>query len=108
MYPGPFGRVSATALVILIAMCAARTGVNAQLATSEHPGQYTQADIDAGSRLYTSQCTQCHGPNGDMITGIDLRRGQFRRVNSDEDLARVIMNGVPGTAMPAFSLQPPE
>jgi putative heme-binding domain-containing protein len=108
MYPASFGRVSATAFLVLLGVCAARAGLQAQLASSEHPGQYTQADIDAGSRLYTSQCTQCHGPNGDMITGVDLRRGQFRRAHSDEDLAKTITGGVPGTAMPAFSMQPAE
>ena len=38
-------------------------------------------------RLYGSQCALCHGPNGDMINGIDLRRGRFRRAVTDEDLA---------------------
>lgn len=75
---------------------------------AEHPGQYTQSDIDAGSRLYNRQCQQCHGINGDQITGIDLRRGVFRRANSDEDLAKVITTGVPNTAMPPFNLQPAE
>jgi putative heme-binding domain-containing protein len=82
--------------------------VAAQQNPQEHPGQYTQADIEAGARLYSSQCQQCHGLNGDQITGIDLRRGQFRRSTSDEDLAKVITTGVPGTAMPPFSLRPPE
>jgi putative heme-binding domain-containing protein len=80
----------------------------AQVASAEHPGQYTQSDIDAGSRLYNRQCQQCHGINGDQITGIDLRRGVFRRSTSDEDLAKVITTGVPNTAMPPFALQPPE
>jgi putative heme-binding domain-containing protein len=83
-------------------------GVAAQQNPSEHPGQYTQADIEAGARLYSSQCQTCHGLNGDQISGIDLRRGQFRRSTSDEDLAKVITTGVAGTAMPPFSLQAPE
>ena len=83
-------------------------GIAAQQSPQEHPGQYSQADIEAGSRLYSSQCQACHGPTGDQITGIDLRRGQFRRSTSDEDLAKVITTGVPGTAMPPFSLQPTE
>jgi putative heme-binding domain-containing protein len=82
--------------------------VGAQQNPQEHPGQYTPADIQSGARLYSSQCQQCHGLNGDQITGIDLRRGQFRRSNSDEDLAKVITTGVTGTAMPPFSMQPPE
>lgn len=74
----------------------------------DHPGQYTQAEIDAGARVYNSQCAGCHGPNGDQISGIDLRRQQFRRASSDEDLASAITKGVPGTGMPPFALQPAE
>jgi putative heme-binding domain-containing protein len=77
-------------------------------APQDHPGQYSQLAIDTGTRLYNAQCAQCHGPAGDMVTGIDLRLGRFRRVSSDEDLARVITNGVPGTGMPPFALQPPD
>jgi putative heme-binding domain-containing protein len=91
------------ALVILVAM--ARP--DAQLA-QDHPGQYSQAEIDAGARLYNSQCAQCHGANGDQVSGVDLRRGQFRRANSDEDLAKIVANGIPGTGMPPFALQPAE
>ena len=80
----------------------------AQQFTQDHPGQYSQADIDIGARLYNAQCAQCHGPNGDQVSGVDLRRGQFRRANSDEDLAGVIINGIPGTGMPPVALQPAE
>jgi putative heme-binding domain-containing protein len=100
------GRHVAAAVALLLA--ALTVGIAGQQNPQEHPGQYTQADIEAGARLYSSQCQQCHGLNGDQITGIDLRRGQFRRSTSDEDLAKVITTGVPGTAMPPFSLRPPE
>lgn len=76
-------------------------------AAQDH-GQYTQAEIDAGSRVYNRQCASCHGPNGDQVSGIDLRRQQFRRASSDEDLARVITTGAAGGAMPPFALQPAE
>ena len=55
----------------------------------DHPGQYTQAEIDAGARVYSAQCATCHGPNGDRVSGVDLRRGQFRRAVTDEDLAQI-------------------
>ena len=42
----------------------------AQQLTQDHPGQYSQADIDVGLRLYNSQCAQCHGPNGDQVSGV--------------------------------------
>ena len=80
---------------------------HAQLALQDHPGQYSQQDIDAGARVYAMQCSQCHGPNGDQISGVDLRRGQFRRASSDDDLAGVIIKGVPGL-MPPVALQPAE
>jgi putative heme-binding domain-containing protein len=77
----------------------------AQLLTQSHPGEYSQEDIAAGSRVYGAQCGQCHGRDGDQISGIDLRRGLFRRSLSDEDLARVITNGTPA-GMPPFKLSP--
>ena len=74
----------------------------------DHPGQYDRGDIEAGSRLYGTQCITCHGPIGDLIAGVDLRRNQFKTVATDEDLARVITNGKPGLGMPPFALQPNE
>ena len=47
-------------------------------------------------------------PNGDQVSGIDLRRGQFRRGMSDEELARTITNGIPGGRHAADPLQPAE
>jgi len=71
-----------------------------QLAAQEHAGQYSQADVENGFRLYGAHCFSCHGANGDSVPGVDLRRGQFRRVTSDADLIRIIATGIPGTAMP--------
>ena len=77
-------------------------GLSAQTAAPDHPGSYDRADIEAGARLYSANCVACHGPNGDMVPGIDLRRGQFRTAVSDADLARVLANGSPAAGMPAF------
>jgi putative heme-binding domain-containing protein len=79
----------------------------AQLLNQDHPGQYTQEDIAAGSRVYGTQCNQCHGRDGDQVSGVDLRRGVFRRSATDEDLAKAIATGTPG-GMPAFKLPPSE
>jgi cytochrome c oxidase cbb3-type subunit III len=94
-------------LVLVLAILTLAAPVAAQQISQDHPG-YTQADIDAGARVYSSQCQQCHGPNGDQITGIDLRRRIFRRVNTDEDLAKIVTSGVPTAGMPPFKLQPAE
>lgn len=88
------------ALVFLIA---ASVRLEAQ---SDHT--YSTQDIQAGMRLYAGQCQQCHGPNGDTVQGINLRRSQFRRPLSDEDLRRTIAIGVPGTGMPPFNFEQAE
>jgi len=97
-------RGGAAVALVLLALGAQGAAQGAQ----DHPGQYSQADIDAGTRVYSSNCATCHGPNGDQVSGIDLRRGQFRRASTDEDLARIIANGIPGTGMPPMALQAPE
>jgi putative heme-binding domain-containing protein len=74
---------------------------------AQHAGEYAQADIQAGSVVYALQCSQCHGPTGDQVGGIDLRTGRFRNnVTSDDDLRRLITNGIPGTSMPGRKLDP--
>jgi putative heme-binding domain-containing protein len=74
-----------------------------------HPGsEYTPADIAYGARLYDAQCTTCHGANGDGVGGVDLKSGKFRNAATDQDLVRVITNGIQGTGMQAFKLDPSE
>src|SRR4051794_13788686 len=89
---------------VLIGLISIVVGTAAQ--SPDH--SFTSQEIEAGSRLYAGQCAQCHGPNGDVVSGINLRRGQFRKPLSDEDLRRTISDGVPGAAMPPFRLQPAE
>jgi putative heme-binding domain-containing protein len=78
------------------------------LLAQEHAGQYTQADIDRGSRLYGANCAFCHGVNGDAVSNVDLRTGKFRKATSDEELGRVIAAGIPGTAMPPHKFESAE
>jgi putative heme-binding domain-containing protein len=66
---------------------------------------YSAQDIQAGARLYTGQCAPCHGATGDTVSGINLRRGQFRRPMSDDDLRNTITNGISSAGMPPFQLQ---
>ena len=62
------------------------------------------ADVAAGGRAFQNTCSNCHGPDGGEIPGIDLGRGQFRRPMTDRDLIQIIRTGLPGTAMPANSM----
>ena len=60
----------------------------------------TGSDIVSGERAFRDYCANCHGPDGDLIAQVDLGHNNFRRPYSDEELAGIIMNGIPGTPMP--------
>lgn len=87
-------------VLVLIASCAATLGAQ-QLV-------YLPAEVEGGGRLYTGTCTGCHGPEGDGIAGVNFSRGQYRRAQSDQDLVRIIIRGIPGTAMPPNNFSEPQ
>jgi putative heme-binding domain-containing protein len=84
-----------SALVLIVAVLMTGSGVTVR-------GQHeTASDIEDGGRVFRDTCANCHGPDGDEVTGIDLGRNVFRRAKTDQDLIQIIRNGIPGTAMPA-------
>jgi putative heme-binding domain-containing protein len=101
-------RLTLLPIVALVAMAVAASDSFAQPPVSQDHVMYGQTDIDNGGRLYRVQCAQCHGPYGELVGGVDLRRGQFRRSTTNEDLTKVITQGIPGSGMPPFALQPNE
>jgi len=74
--------------------------------------------------LYRLHCAHCHGISGDGMgptaailnpyprdyrTGVFKFKGTYTAAQpTDDDLHRVIHDGVPGTAMPSFALLPPD
>jgi putative heme-binding domain-containing protein len=84
-------------------VCVLTVAVSTMAAHAQH--SYSNAEVAEGGKLFQSNCARCHGPDADAIPGVNLARGQFRRASSDEDLMRIMMTGIPGTAMPpgAFS-----
>ena len=92
--PGSAGsRVPALVLVLVVGFPWLGVRPGAQRA-------YSPLDVEDGQRLYLNACTNCHGPEGNAVPGIDLGRGQFRRASSDNDLIEIVRRGIPGTAMP--------
>jgi putative heme-binding domain-containing protein len=61
----------------------------------------TAEDIADGERAFAASCASCHGPDGNLIPGIDFSRGLLRREYTDAELVGIIQNGIPNTAMPA-------
>jgi putative heme-binding domain-containing protein len=86
-------------LLALMTAAPALSAIDGRLAAQQHAGVYTAADIENGARLYGAQCSACHGADGALVAAVDLRRGVFRLGSSDEQLARTIAQGIPGTAM---------
>jgi putative heme-binding domain-containing protein len=68
---------------------------------------YTQQDIDAGHALYDANCGRCHNNDGAGVPGVELFK-QFRRANSDDDIAKLIQAGIPGTSMPSHQFSTPQ
>jgi len=64
---------------------------------------FTPDEIAEGGRLFQSNCASCHGSAGDQVPGVALMSGKFRRASTDEEAARLIRNGIPGTAMQSFN-----
>jgi putative heme-binding domain-containing protein len=79
-------------LTLALLLAHAARPVAAQHATAE--------DISDGGRAYGESCVVCHGPDGNLIAGIDFGRGLLRREFTDAELVGVIRNGIPNTPMP--------
>ena len=77
-------------------------------------------DTSKGKNIYDKRCTWCHGPNGDGMGAAqdrlnppprDFTYGTYKIKTSsfdsiapnDEDVFRMIRDGMPGTAMPGWS-----
>ena len=67
------------------------------LAQAQHE---TAFDVVNGRQAYEQVCANCHGPDGDLINGVDLGHGTFRQPYSDAQLAEIILRGIPNTPMP--------
>jgi cytochrome c oxidase cbb3-type subunit III len=91
-------------LLFVGACVAARVVAFAQ----DHSGQYPATDIAVGRKVYGTVCAACHGPNGNAIGNVDLRRGPLPRAATDEALRGVITKGFPQSGMPAFTFEAAE
>jgi putative heme-binding domain-containing protein len=63
------------------------------------PAQYLTTFDGEGASLYAAECAECHGEDGALVAAVDLGRGRFSRPLTDNELAAVIMHGIPGTTM---------
>jgi mono/diheme cytochrome c family protein len=90
--------------LLLAAVAAAMWACNAA------PGRPTaDSEVMAPSKvvsfdvLYASNCAGCHGANGSGGLALRLADPVYLGIANDHTIRRVIADGVPGTAMPAFA-----
>ncbi|MDD9891461.1 MAG: c-type cytochrome [Gammaproteobacteria bacterium] len=76
------------------------------LSSAQELGDHTYSTeaIERGSRIYSRECALCHGPQGDIVDGVNLRAGIFKNVRSDDDIRRVVTQGAGQGLMPGFGL----
>lgn len=100
--------------VWILSVCTASTGIGRAAA----PDVGTDAQREAGKKLYLKNCSQCHGDKGDGegYAAVHLRpkprnftSGKFKirttpsgAVPTHQDLINVIRRGMPYTSMPAW------
>jgi putative heme-binding domain-containing protein len=72
--------------------------VGSPLAMAQHA---TGSDVFSGEQAFQSYCANCHGKAGNQIANVDLGHGVFRKPYSDDELANIVVKGIPGTPMPA-------
>ena len=65
-----------------------------------HAQHATAYDVEDGKRVYEGSCANCHGPDGNLIAGIDFGRGVLRRAYTNDQLAAIVMGGIANTPMP--------
>ena len=63
-------------------------------------------EVEGGARFYRTSCSGCHGPDGNLVPGIDLGHNKFKRASSDQELIQIIRTGIQGTAMPPQNFTP--
>lgn len=74
----------------------------AQESTARAPAQPSADDraaLEEGQALFRGLCSGCHGGAGRGGKGPDLTDNRWIHGDTDEDIARVIKNGVPKTTM---------
>jgi DMSO reductase family type II enzyme heme b subunit len=85
------------------------------------PSAAQQGDANAGKAVYELKCLLCHGEKGDgkgpaaelvlpkprdFTSGLYKIRTTVNRTPTDQDIFRIVTEGMPGTSMPGWAVLP--
>jgi putative heme-binding domain-containing protein len=65
-------------------------------------------NLQAGRKIFESQCALCHGANGGGGRGPSLHRPKLERAPDDAALRKLIAEGIPPEMPEAWQLSPPD
>jgi cytochrome c oxidase cbb3-type subunit 3 len=68
---------------------------------------YSADQIAEGRKLYDANCGRCHNSDGAGVPGVELFK-QIRRATTDDDVAKLVQAGIPGTSMPPHGFSTPQ
>lgn len=89
-------------LVLVVGLAFATLGEAARL--KEAATTFTSQRVQRGRALYNEQCVNCHGAQGEGGVGPALNNRTLLKNTLDSVFFSVIRSGVPGTQMPAWSV----
>lgn len=87
--------------LLLLILLALFNGGRAGAQTTPPPSEPSEL-AEQGARLYAENCAMCHGPEGQGRVGATLAK-DWPSIRPDLTVRAIIANGVPGSAMPAWS-----
>jgi len=83
-------------------------GLLTLLAACEPPGKPSLADDELAAptdfkTIFAQNCSGCHGADGQKGPGRVLNNPLYLKVSTKENIRSILVNGRPGTLMPAFA-----
>ena len=101
MHPS-LGYVAVVAAVVLTVLAAGEPLQNMQTTAPAQAAAPSGRRVPERASLFAQFCASCHGPKLQGGSATSLVDEEWKHGNDDESLAKVIVNGVPGTPMAPF------